>query len=109
MRTRVCLYHCGPLIENTVRPRGALVHCEHGVPGVHRHPNVVLTENLFWSNTPADVDDPLGCFPDWQSKNLFADPLFCDPTNDDYYARNDSPALSDTLVIGAFAEPGCSS
>ncbi len=72
------------------------------------NPNVRLTKNIFWFNTPSDVDDPLGCFPNWQSANLFADPLFCDPANDDFHVRSDSPALSDALKIGAFTTPGCS-
>jgi hypothetical protein len=72
-----------------------------------KNTNVTLTGNLFWSNDRLDVDDPLGCFPGWQSNNFFTDPLFCDPVHDDYRVRSDSPAVTGGNAIGAYLTPGC--
>ncbi len=81
---------------------GCAVACRFGADGTD------LSDNIFWSNQPGDVGNPSSCFPYIAEDNLFADPLFCDPANDDYHVRRDSPALSDTLKIGAFTSPGCS-
>jgi hypothetical protein len=82
--------------------QGCAVACRGDASGTQ------LTDNIFWDNAPGDVGNATGCFPYSASANLFVDPLFCDPVHDDYHVRSDSPALSDTLVIGAYAEPGCS-
>jgi hypothetical protein len=37
----------------------------------------------------------------------FADPLFCDPVNDDYHVAMNSPAIMGKEVMGAYSEPGC--
>ena len=68
-----------------------------------------LGVNLFWENMDPYHNVTLGSCPSlWSGNQIIADPLFCDPANDDYHVRSDSPALSDTLIMGAFAEPGCS-
>jgi len=61
------------------------------------------------SNTPGDAFDRTGaCLADdWESMNIFADPLFCDPAHDDYHVRSDSPAITGGRQIGAFLTPGC--
>jgi hypothetical protein len=81
--------------------QGCAVACRGDASGTQ------LTGNIFWANDPANVGNATGCFPYSASANLFADPLFCDPARDDYHVRSDSPALSDTLVIGAYDTPGC--
>jgi hypothetical protein len=69
---------------------------------------IALRDNLFWDNLPGDAFDRTGaCLGDWESQNLFADPLFCDPASDDYRVRSDSPALTNGNQIGAFLTPGC--
>ena len=82
--------------------QGCAVACRGAASGTQ------LTGNIFWGNDPGDVGNATGCFPYSASEHFFNDPLFCDPAHDDYHVRSDSPALSDTLVMGAFAEPGCS-
>jgi hypothetical protein len=66
-----------------------------------------IRDCIFWDND-RDVGDPLGCFGDWAQDNLLVDPLFCDPGNDDYRVRSDSPALTGGRMIGAYLTPGCS-
>jgi len=70
---------------------------------------IVFRDNLLWSNSPFDASDWSGsCLADdWESMNVFADPLFCDPAHDDYRVRSDSPALTNGRQIGAFLTPGC--
>jgi hypothetical protein len=82
--------------------QGCAVACRFGAAGTS------LRQNVFWANNPGNVDNPGGCFPYIPTENIFTDPLFCDPAHDNYHVRSDSPALSDTLIIGAYAEPGCS-
>jgi hypothetical protein len=68
----------------------------------------ILRDNLFWENVLGDIGNESGCFEGRVSGSLFANPLFCDPTNDDYRLQPGSPALSNPSgVIGAFSEPGC--
>ena len=82
--------------------QGCAVVCRGDASGTQ------LTNNMFWNNAPGDIGNATGCFPYSAGANLFVYPLFCDPAHDDYHVRSDSPALSDTLIMGAFAEPGCS-
>ncbi len=82
--------------------QGCAVVCRGDASGTQ------LTNNMFWNNAPGDIGNATGCFPYSAGANLFVYPLFCDPAHDDYHVRSDSPALSDTLVIGAYDTPGCS-
>jgi hypothetical protein len=64
--------------------------------------------NLLWQNGGGDLGTGLGeCSGAWAAVLLFADPLFCDPANDDYTVASNSPAVTGEEVMGAYAEPGC--
>jgi hypothetical protein len=64
--------------------------------------------NLFWGNQSTDVAGMLGdCSPGWQELGVFADPLFCNPTSDDYRVASNSPALQQMQPLGAYEAPGC--
>jgi hypothetical protein len=80
---------------------GCAVVCRFGAAGT------TLQGNLFWANTPSDIGNPQSCFGTGVGANLFTDPLFCDPTHDDYRVRSDSPAVTGGNAIGAYLTPGC--
>ena len=63
--------------------------------------------NMFWDDSPKPVGGSPECLVDFEPRNLFQDPLFCDPENGDYTLRPDSPALLADPPIGAFTRPGC--
>ena len=64
--------------------------------------------NLLWQNGGGDLGTGLGeCASEWAGVMLFADPLFCDPENDDYRVASNSPAIMGEEVMGAYGEPGC--
>lgn len=87
------------LIERNlfVGAQGCALVCRSPVP------NTEARENLFWEND-GDIGNPGTCFPEWPGGDLFVDPLFCDPDNDDYRLQPGSPAAG----WGAFPDPGCS-
>ena len=67
-----------------------------------------LGPNLLWGNMDGDLGEgTYTCPSDWLENLIIADPLFCDPENDDYRISVDSPARQGSVVMGAFADPGC--
>lgn len=67
-----------------------------------------LGTNLFWNNEESDLG--IGnrlCPAEWTKSQIFADPLFCDPENDDYHLLPGTPAQVDGVVFGAFPILGC--
>jgi hypothetical protein len=67
-----------------------------------------IRNNILFSNGGNDLGCSAGaCESTEPTVNILADPLFCDPENDDYRVRADSPALTGSQPIGAFLEPGC--
>ncbi len=68
----------------------------------------LILSNLFWNNSRENVISLNGaCRGEYPTDSIFADPLFCDPANDDYHVRSDSPALTGSVPMGAFPEAGC--
>jgi len=70
--------------------------------------DATMKSNLIWQNEGGDLGvDNRECPASWSENQIFADPLFCDPANDDYTLRSDSPALTGDRIYGAFPTPGC--
>ncbi len=67
-----------------------------------------LGVNLFWENMDPWHNVSLGsCWPSWSENQILADPLFCDPVNDDYHVAVNSPAITPDGVLGVYDTPGC--
>jgi len=82
---------------------GCGIGCENGS-------DAVVENNILWDNEGADLgSDKRTCRPEWIDKQLYVDPLFCDPDGDNYSVQAGSPALTGPVIIGAFPTPGCSS
>lgn len=91
------------LIENNIiaNSTGCGIACWDGAQATYG-------ANLFWGNTNTDVGGMRGdCSPGWQELGVFADPLFCNPTLDDYHVAANSPALQQVQPLGAYDAPGC--
>jgi predicted outer membrane repeat protein len=70
--------------------------------------NTHFLTNLLWANEGGDLATGIrACPPEWAERALIADPLFCDPANDDYHVASNSPALTDSMTFGCYPEPGC--
>jgi parallel beta-helix repeat protein len=66
--------------------------------------------NLFWLNDPADGGTPPHeCAGSWMEEGIFADPLFCDPANDQFGLAANTPAISQGVYLGAFPGVACGS
>ncbi len=64
--------------------------------------------NLLWGNGGGDLGIGSGqCPSGWADVLLFADPLFCDPANENYQVASNSPALTDSMTFGCYPDPGC--
>jgi predicted outer membrane repeat protein len=70
-----------------------------------------MGRNLLWNNRGGDLGVGHGtrgdCPASWADSMIVADPLFCDPVNDDYHVAENSPAIQGGTVMGAYSEPGC--
>lgn len=80
---------------------GSAIRCNEGSEVVS------LSGNLFWMNTPVDVDtrDPGVVHSD--GTDLAGDPLFCDPATGNFAVQEGSPAVRNGVAIGAVPLPGC--
>jgi len=66
-----------------------------------------MENNILWENDGGDIgNQSRPCPAEWAEGNLFADPLFCGPTADNFTVSANSPALG-REVIGVFSRPGC--
>ncbi len=67
-----------------------------------------MGRNLVWDNSLGNLGVGDGTCPNaWADSMIVADPLFCDPANDDYHLAANSPAITADGVMGAFDTPGC--
>jgi hypothetical protein len=73
------------------------------------HPtSATMGRNLLWNNAGGNLGAGDGTCPSsWADSMVVADPLFCDPANDDYRVAENSPAIHGKEVMGAYSEPGC--
>ena len=70
--------------------------------------NTTFLTNLLWANEGGDLASGIrACPPEWSDQAVIADPLFCDPDDDDYHVASNSPAVTGEEVMGAYSEPGC--
>ncbi len=67
-----------------------------------------MRRNLLWNNAGGNLGiGDGGCPSTWADSMIVADPLFCDPANDDFHVAENSPAIHGKEVMGAYREPGC--
>ena len=77
------------LVMNTANVRGGGLLCLNGS-------TTAGGCNLFWNNTaPIDDHATQGCLSLFSNNNLVADPLFCDPSADNFHVQSNSPASPD--------------
>jgi len=73
------------------------------------HPTTAtMGRNLLWNNAGGNLGVGDGTCPSsWMDSMVIANPLFCDPANDDYRVAENSPAIQGEEVMGAYEQPGC--